>query len=222
MKRILFGTSVYSRLLHHYIEKDTNDEILAFTVEKEYLKEDHFDNLPVVCFENLNELFDMSNISILITCGYHKMNDIRKKIFNKCDEYGYNIGSFIHSTAQVDGVSFGRGNIVMPHVLFHPYVKVGDANIFCEYSMMEQETKIQNYNFIGPKSFLGAYINLENNNDFGIGTIIGDKLNIGNYNLIGSGSVLSKSIGDYNIIAPNACRVQPSQKRLLDIMVGTF
>lgn len=222
MRRILFGTSVYSRLIRWYIENDTSDEILAYTVEKEYLKENEFDGLPVVDFDSLNDIYDMTDISVLITCGYHQMNDIRKKIFNRCDELGYKIGSFYHSSAQTDGVKFGRGNIVMANALFHPFVEVGDANIFGEFSMVEQETIIADFNFIGPKTFLGSFIKVANNNDFGIGAIIGDRVEIGSYNLIGSGAILSKSIGENNIVAPDACRVQQSKRRLLDIMVESF
>lgn len=66
-----------------YVENDTLEKVEAFTVEKEYMTEQEILGIPVLPFEELENTFDKGKISILNTCGYHNMNDIRKK-YLKC------------------------------------------------------------------------------------------------------------------------------------------
>ena len=54
-KVIIFGIGDISQIAHLYLSEDTSYEVVAFTMDKEYIKEDTFLGLPVVAFENLED-----------------------------------------------------------------------------------------------------------------------------------------------------------------------
>ena len=54
-KVIIFGTGDISQIAYLYLSENKNYEIVAFTIDKEYIKEDTFLGLPVVAFENLED-----------------------------------------------------------------------------------------------------------------------------------------------------------------------
>ena len=62
-KVVIFGTLDTAELAHYYLTHDSKYEVVAFTVNKEYLKEDTFTprgsttSYPVVPFEELENYY---------------------------------------------------------------------------------------------------------------------------------------------------------------------
>ena len=65
-KVIIFGIGDISQIAHLYLSEDTSYEVVAFTIDKEYIKEDTFLGLPVVDFENLEEKFSQNEYKLFI------------------------------------------------------------------------------------------------------------------------------------------------------------
>ena len=84
MNIIIFGMSSFSKLMKRYIEEDSKYTVIAFSINKDYIKEKYFEELPVIPFEDLEKTFPDQQIRILITSGYKNMNDLRKKIYYEC------------------------------------------------------------------------------------------------------------------------------------------
>ncbi len=59
-KVVIFGVLDTAELAHWYLENDSFHTVVAFTVNKEYLKEDTFKGLPVVPFEELEQHYPPS------------------------------------------------------------------------------------------------------------------------------------------------------------------
>ena len=59
-KVIIFGVLDTAELAHFYLTHDSDHEVVAFTVNQEYLKETTFWGLPVVPFEEVELLFPPS------------------------------------------------------------------------------------------------------------------------------------------------------------------
>ena len=73
-KVIIFGNSDSAELAHYYLTNDSNYEVVAFTVNQEYLTEDTFHNLPVVPFENLESIYFPSEYLFFAPMTGVKMN----------------------------------------------------------------------------------------------------------------------------------------------------
>jgi hypothetical protein len=56
-KVVVFGTELVAELAHYYLTNDSEHEIVAFTVNQEFIKEETFCGLPVVPFEEVTTLF---------------------------------------------------------------------------------------------------------------------------------------------------------------------
>ena len=77
---IIIGTSNNSKLAKFYFDKDTDYNVVAFSVEQDFLTEDTFQNLPVLPLENLEETFPPSSHDAFVAVGYTKMNKNKKTI----------------------------------------------------------------------------------------------------------------------------------------------
>ncbi len=55
MEVIIFGIGDISQSAYLYLSENKNYEIVAFTIDKEYIKKRYIFGLPVVAFENLED-----------------------------------------------------------------------------------------------------------------------------------------------------------------------
>lgn len=217
MKRIIiFSCTSFTKLLAYQIEKETSNKVLGFCVNENYFERPFFEGKPVYKFELLGEQFGNAEFEILIGAGYKGMNRLRQDIFNKCDEYNYEIGSFIHPACSIDAERIGRGNIISDGTRISPFTKIGDGNIIVN-SVITHENIIGNFNYLSG-TMTGGHVNIKNNCFLGLGSIIGDNVNIGDYNVIAAGTCLTKSVGDNNLISPAQIRITESRPEIMGRM----
>lgn len=81
---VILGNNDFGRLLNYYISIDDKRKVVAFTVNKEYIMEDSFCDLPVVPFENIENIYPPDKFEIMLAIGNSKMNDVRKKMYFEC------------------------------------------------------------------------------------------------------------------------------------------
>ena len=97
-KIVIFGTGDFSSLAHFYFNEDTEHEVVAFTMNKEWITEDSFEDKPVIAFEDILKLYPPNEYKLFAPMSFKQMNDNRKKIFNKGKELGYTFATYISST----------------------------------------------------------------------------------------------------------------------------
>jgi hypothetical protein len=56
-KIIIFGNSQLASLAHFYFNHDTCHEVVAFTLDKEWITEDTFEGKPIIPFETIETTF---------------------------------------------------------------------------------------------------------------------------------------------------------------------
>lgn len=218
---IIFGTSMFSKLMKWYIENDTLEEkVEAFTIEKQYISDVEFCGVQVIPFEELENAFDKDKISILNTCGYHDMNDIRKKVFEMCRNRGYHIHDYIHSTVILNGVKTGEGNIILEKVLFEPFVEIGNGNIFAPDSLVGHDSMIGDFNYFSSGVRICGCCNIGNQNFIGTSVVLKEHLCVGNYNLVGARTYLNVDLEEYMVTSPVPCRIKKFSKDNLDRLIN--
>ena len=81
---IIFGPNDLGRLLKFYIDTTDKRNIVAFTVDREYMESESFLGLPVIPFDEIETYFSPDEYEILLAIGNKRMNEIRKNKFFEC------------------------------------------------------------------------------------------------------------------------------------------
>ena len=215
-KIIIFGASSFSTMIAEYIKRFTDKEIVAFTVNKEYLKNSQLINLPVIEFENIEEKFNPSDYSFINAIGYTKMNTVRENIFYNIKEKGYTIEEFIHPSANICADKIGEGNIILENVFIGPHAIIGNGNIIWNGVNISHDAQIGNFNCIAPSTAVAGNVTIKNNCFLGINSSIKNGLTISNKTLIGASCFLNKDTNEEDVYI-----IENSAKRL-DIKSSDF
>lgn len=216
-KVIIFGVSDLGRLLYWYLKKDTNREVVAFTADKKYIKDDLFLDLPVVEFEDINKSFKPEDHEILIAIGNRKMNQIRQEVFIKCKEKGYTVASYIHSTVSLNSNNLGEGNIILENSLIYPFSKIGNGNLLWDHVLISHDCKVGNFNTFSSYADLCGYVTIGNNGYYGKHCIIHDFAIMADYTLVGAAAYAKKNSNPYDVIVP-ARSIILENKKSTDLM----
>lgn len=154
-KLVIFGTGTLARLSHAYFTRDTDYEIVAYTVHREHLGTPNLNGLPIVAFEDLRRSHPSSDVSIFVAVGYRHVNRDRARIFEECTELGYHLATLISSRAHCwTDLKVGRNCLVFDAVVLEPGVEIGDDVIIWSGCQISHDTSIGDHCFLGPNAVI--------------------------------------------------------------------
>ena len=230
-KVIILGITDVARILRYEMEKEAGIYTESYCLTSDYIKKyglrdsARFDDRPVVPFEHLNEIYGYGNFQVIIMVDYSNMNSDREKLFQQCDEYGYEIGSYISPNARIDyqgkgefNVRLGRGNIIFEGSRISPFTELGDGNIVVG-ATIEHNSKVGNFNWFARNFTTAGGVKIGNNNFFGVGASIRDGIIIGNYCLVGVGAGIEHNLEDCTLAQSTKVRTKVTNVSTLSFLL---
>jgi len=136
------------------------------------------------------------------------VNTIRKKLFKKAEEAGFEIATLIHPSAVVSSdVTVGAGTVIMPNAVINTKSTIGKGAIINTAAVIEHENSIGDFVHISPCVALAGDVHVGELTHIGIGSSVIQCLDIGKECIIGAGSVVIRSIGNNKLCYGNPCKV---------------
>lgn len=196
-KLIIFGDSAFAEIAYEYFTCDSEYEVVAFTVSKEYLTKTTLFNLPVVPFEDIEKEYKPDEYEMHIALVYNTLNRIRIKFYNEAKQKGYTLANYISSRAFVwRNVEIGDNCFVFEDNTIQPFVKIGSNNVFWSGNHIGHHSVIGSHNFISSHVVISGFCNIGDANFMGVNSTMGNNLSVGNDCLIGSSVHIVKNIAD--------------------------
>src|SRR3954454_3833742 len=101
-KVIIFGVQDFAQLAHFYLRHDSNHEVVAFSVNEQYLPDSKsFQGLPVVTFENIEQTHPPADFHFFAPMSPSRMNRLRETVYRQIKDKGYELISYVSSKATV-------------------------------------------------------------------------------------------------------------------------
>ena len=126
-KVIIFGIEDFAELAHYYLEYDSEHEVVAFSVSKNYLPEIlEFKGLPVVAFEEIEKQFPTSEYKFFAPMSPVKMNKLREAVYNDIKAKGYELISYISTKATICHNEIGDNCFILEDNTIQPFTKIGN------------------------------------------------------------------------------------------------
>ena len=195
-KVIIFGSKDLAELAHYYLTNDSDYEVVAFTVNKEYLIEDTFLGLPIVPFEDIESLYPPSEYLFFAPMTGIKMNTVRKNIYEEGKKKGYKYISYISSKATVCGNKIGENCFILEDNTLQPFTSIGNNVVMWSGNHIGHHGKIEDHVFFTSHVVLSGHCHVKERAWFGVNSTIRDGVVIGEGSLIAMGSLITKNVDD--------------------------
>ena len=201
-KVIIFCILDTAELAHYYLTNDSEYEVVAFTVNKEYMKGDTFTPInsdksyPVVPFEELENTYPPSDYLFFAPMTGVKMNNVRKRIYEEGKEKGYEYISYVSSKATVCDNKIGENCFILEDNTLQPFTEIGNNVVMWSGNHIGHHGKIEDHVFFTSHVVLSGHCLVKERAWIGVNATIRDYITIGEGSLIGMGALVTKNTED--------------------------
>lgn len=202
-KIIIFGMGEIAQIANYYFGIDSPHEVVAFTLDKEYIKSDTYENKPMVDFNMIKELYPPSEYKMFIALSYSKMNKVREEKYNMAKKLGYKLVSYVSSKCSyMSQYEHGDNCFIFEDNTIQPFVEIGNNVTLWSGNHIGHHSIIKDHNFISSHVVISGSCTVEPNCFLGVNSTIGHKVTIAKETLLGAGSVISKNTEEKSIYVP--------------------
>jgi sugar O-acyltransferase (sialic acid O-acetyltransferase NeuD family) len=212
-KVVLFGILDTAELAHYYLEHDSEHEVVAFTVNREYLKEESFRGLPLVAFEDVETLFPPDEYSFFAPLTARNMNRNREKVYLEAKAKGYTFISYISSKATLfDRSVIGDNCFILEDNTIQPFTTIGNNVVLWSGNHIGHHGQIKDHVFFTSHVVLSGHCTIESYSFFGVNCTIRDYTHIAQGTLVGMASAITKDTEEWGIYIGNPAKKVPGKK----------
>lgn len=193
-KVVIFGVLDTAELAHYYLTHDSEHEVVAFTVSKQYLKEGSFHGLPVVPFEELEEHYPPDEFKLFAPMTARQMNKLRESIYLKGKEMGYDYISYVSSKATVCHNEIGENCFILEDNTLQPFTKIGNNVVMWSGNHIGHHGEIKDHVFFTSHVVLSGHCVIHSHCFFGVNATIRDYTEVAQGTLVAMSSSITKNI----------------------------
>ena len=208
-KVIIFGVLDTAELAHFYLTHDSEHEVVAFTVNQEYLKEVLFKGLPVVAFEDLEKIFPPTEFQFFAPMTGKNMNRNREKIYMAAKSKGYKCVSYISSKATTFNNEIGENCFILEDNTIQPFTKIGNNCVFWSGNHIGHHGEIKDHVFFTSHVVLSGHCVIEPYCFFGVNATIRDYMHIAEGTLVAMAAAITKPTEAWGVYVGNPAEKKP-------------
>jgi len=190
-KLVIFGNGIMAKIMHFYFSRDSQYEVVAFSVHEKYITEKVFCSLPVVPFEGLEKKYSPRDYEMFVAIGPSQMNSNREKIVKDAKEKGYRLASYFSPRSNCMSLP-GENSFVSDEVTIHPFVTLGNNNYFWDKVFISHDSIIGNHCYFSPCSIVSTHASIADNSLVGTAAVVSTNVKVHPKTLVGATCYVSK------------------------------
>ena len=188
---IIFGSADVAELAHYYFTTDSDYEVTAFSLDRDYIEVEEFCGLPVTPFETLQQLFPPGEHDLFIALGYSQLNEVRKTKYLAGKDMGYKLTSYISSCATVlNEGRIGENCFILEDNTIQPFVTIGNNVTLWSGNHVGHHSTIHDHCFIASQVVISGRVEIKPQCFLGVNATLRDHIVVGEKCVIGAGVVL--------------------------------
>jgi sugar O-acyltransferase (sialic acid O-acetyltransferase NeuD family) len=196
---VIIGNAVAAELLHEYLRQDSRYQIVAFSADARFIREDRLFERPVVDLVNLPSQYPPGDYGVIMAVGYGDLNRNRERIFLRLKEMGYSVETYIHPDAKVYSPHIGEGALIMPNTFIDVFARVGANTVVWGNCSVAHHTTVGPNCWLASGCVLSAGVEIGANCFIGVSATVVNNVRVGSHNIIGAGSLVVKNTGDFKV-----------------------
>ncbi len=188
---VIFGSGDIAQLAHYYFTTDSEYEVVAFTVDRDYASESEFCGLPLVAFDEVAQHFPPESHAMFVALAYAKLNGVRKEKYLAAKALGYELASYVssHATVLNDG-RIGENVFLLEDNTIQPFVTIGNNVTLWSGNHIGHHSTIRDHCFLASHIVVSGGVMIEEQCFIGVNATLRDHITIGSRCVVGAGALL--------------------------------
>lgn len=198
---VIIGDSAFAEVAFECFSRDSEYEVVAFAVERAYLKSNELFGIPVIPLEELERHFAPEDVYFYAALVYSQLNRLRTRLYQVAKSKGYKPASYISSRALVwPNVKLGEHCFIFEQNNLQPFVTIGSNVVLWSGNHIGHHSNIGDNCFISSHVVVSGFCNVGSNTFIGVNSSLANNINVGCDNWIGTGVTVSRNVADNQIL----------------------
>jgi len=199
-------------LAHYYFSRDSGHEVVAFTVDREYIEDSSFLELPVVEFERVRETYPPAEHKMFIALGYSGMNQLRASKYFRAKEMGYELVSYVSSRCTfLTENPVGDNCFILEDNTIQPFVKIGNNVTLWSGNHIGHHSTIEDHCFLASQIVVSGRVHIGSYCFLGVNVTLRDAITIAPHTLLGAGAIIMKDTVEHGVYLPSRTELFPKK-----------
>jgi len=214
---VIFGSGDIAQLAHFYFTTDSEYEVVAFTVDTDYLTVPAFCGLPVVSFEDVAKHYPPEEYKFFIALSYTKLNSVRRDKYLTAKTLGYTLVSYVSSRSTIlNEAVIGDNCFILEDNTIQPFATIGNNVTLWSGNHIGHHSVIKDHCFIASHVVVSGGVRIDEQCFIGVNATLRDHIVVGKKTVIGAGALIlsdADSEGVYIGAATERARIPSSRLR---------
>ena len=192
-KIVIFGSGDVARLAHFYFTHDTEHEVVAFTLDAEYLTGTECLGLPLVDFAKAPTNFPSSQYELFVAIGYSAVNAGRAKKYFEAKALGYRLASYVSSKCSyLSDWPPGDNCFILEDNTVQPFVKIGSNVTLWSGNHIGHDSVIEDHVFMASHIVVSGHCRIGKYSFLGVNATLRNGIVIAPRTVVGAGALIMK------------------------------
>jgi sugar O-acyltransferase (sialic acid O-acetyltransferase NeuD family) len=209
---VIFGAGQFGEVAAVYLSKDSPREVVAFTVDGEFVTAKTIGGLPLLAFEELLESHPPDRVELLVALGYQGVNALRKSIYERCKQLGYQFVTYVSSGAMtMTDHPIGENTFVFEANVIQPFVEIGDNVVLWSGNHIGHHSRVGDHTFIASHAVVSGNVTIGESCFVGVNATFRDGISVGPRCVIGAGAVVLADQDEGTVLGATATVAHPKK-----------
>ena len=197
---IIFGAGEIAQLTRYYFESFANRKIVAFTVDKNFMTGNFFDELPLISSEEVSQVYPASDFDCFVGISYQRMNQTRKEKCELMRSLGYTLTTFLYPGLETNNVETGDNCFILENNTIQPFAQIGNNVFLWSGNHIGHHVKIKDDVFVSSHVVIGGGAVIGSGSFLGINATVRDHIEVGERSLLGAGTLISQDLPAESVV----------------------
>lgn len=194
-KVVIVGAGKIADEAYYYLTNDSEHEVVAFAVDREFVGAGDKLGLPVVAFEDVEQPYPPAEFSMFVAIGYQDLNRLRAGKYEAAKAKGYTLVSYVSSkAANVGDVEIGDNCLILEFVSVQPMTRIGNNVFLWPGVTVGHHSSIDDHCYLTAGAIVAGNSRIEKRCFLGVHASIGHEIVVGEGSFLGAGVVVTKNV----------------------------
>lgn len=199
-KLIIFGCNTTAKQVFDFVKQYNLYEIIGFAVDSQYRKNESFCDLQVYDLEELNTIFDITEIKVFVAILWNRLNADRREVYERLKCKGFQFANLVSPLAVVRGKILGDNCWIHDYAIIQSEAEIGEDCMIMAFSLIGAYAKVASHCFMGTKSTVAGECEIGEQTFIGINCTVFDNTKVGKKCILGACTVVKRNVDDYSIV----------------------
>ena len=201
-KRLLiFGSHEIAILARFYFERDSEYDVVGFTVDDEFVDADQLQGLPLIPFSVIEREFPPQSTDMHVALSYQKLNRVRQEKYEQVRKLGYRLASYVCSkSATWPDLDIGDNCFILENQTIQPTVRIGNNVVIWSGNHIGHGTVVGHHTYISSHVCLSGHCSIGERCFLGVNSTVRDFVTIGDEVFVTMHAAVTANVDDGAIV----------------------